>query len=309
MEESFRHEAVLYLGEEEFLADTLPFVAEGLEAGEPIMVAVEQPKIELLKRELGGDASRVRFRDMLELGRNPARIISAWCDFVAEHREGGNSLRGIGEPAWPGRSEAELEECDHHESLLNVAFGEGPEFSLLCPYDVRGLDTDVVRSALRTHPTLTINGSRVPSNAYLEPCEWAGPFEGPLPDPASTPDQREFGPDDLVDVRRFTTAAAEHLGADHRVAWDFTFAVNELAINSVRHAGTGGTVRIWREDDDLLGDVSDGGHIEDPLVGRRRPPPDEVSGRGLWLVNQLCDLVQIRSSEAGTVVRVRLTLE
>ena len=191
MEESFRHEAVLYLGEEEFLADTLPFVAEGLDAGEPIMVAVEQPKIELLKRELGADASRVRFRDMLELGRNPARIISAWCDFAAEHREGGSSLRGIGEPAWPGRSEAELEECDHHESLLNVAFGDGPEFSLLCPYDVRGLDTDVVRSALRTHPTLTINGSRVPSNA--SPASGPARSRGRCPIPRVRPTSASSG--------------------------------------------------------------------------------------------------------------------
>jgi hypothetical protein len=29
-------------------------------------------------------------------------------------------------------------------------------------------------------------------------------------------------------------------------------------------------------------------------------------GRGLWLTNQLCDLVQIRSGDAGTVVRAHV---
>ena len=29
-----------------------------------------------------------------------------------------------------------------------------------------------------------------------------------------------------------------------------------------------------------------------------------MGGRGVWLANQLCDLVQIRSGAAGTVVRL-----
>jgi hypothetical protein len=40
-----------------------------------------------------------------------------------------------------------------------------------------------------------------------------------------------------------------------------------------------------------------------PLAGRIRPEIDQASGHGLWLVNQLCDLVQVRTSEHGTVVR------
>jgi hypothetical protein len=41
-------------------------------------------------------------------------------------------------------------------------------------------------------------------------------------------------------------------------------------------------------------------------VGRTPPSPDQRAGRGLWLANQLCDLVQIRSTEAGTVVRLHM---
>ena len=33
-----------------------------------------------------------------------------------------------------------------------------------------------------------------------------------------------------------------------------------------------------------------------------------LGGKGLWLVNQLCDLVQARTSHAGTVARLHMRL-
>jgi hypothetical protein len=36
--------------------------------------------------------------------------------------------------------------------------------------------------------------------------------------------------------------------------------------------------------------------------------PEQLHGRGLWVVNQVCDLVQIRSSNAGNVVRLHMRL-
>jgi anti-sigma regulatory factor (Ser/Thr protein kinase) len=63
---------------------------------------------------------------------------------------------------------------------------------------------------------------------------------------------------------------------------------------------------VWRDGAALALEVSDTGHIREPLVGRLPPAPGQLGGRGLWLVNELCDLVQLRSSESGTVVRVSL---
>jgi anti-sigma regulatory factor (Ser/Thr protein kinase) len=85
---------------------------------------------------------------------------------------------------------------------------------------------------------------------------------------------------------------------------DLTMAVNELAANSIDHGGGGGVLRWWIEPGALLCEVQDAGRIADPLVGRRTPRLDQPRGRGVWMVHQLCDLVQIRSSAAGTVVRV-----
>jgi len=73
----FRHEALLYAGDDGFLEGTLPFVRAGLEADEPILVAVAAHRIDLMRAELGADAEDVAFADMARLGANPARIIPA----------------------------------------------------------------------------------------------------------------------------------------------------------------------------------------------------------------------------------------
>jgi anti-sigma regulatory factor (Ser/Thr protein kinase) len=63
---------------------------------------------------------------------------------------------------------------------------------------------------------------------------------------------------------------------------------------------------VWREKHALVCEVRDGGRLVEPLLGRERPRPEQASGRGLWLVNQLCDLVQMRSSPDGNVVRLQM---
>ena len=76
--------------------------------------------------------------------------------------------------------------------------------------------------------------------------------------------------------------------------------------NSLRHGGGSGILRGWREDEDVVCEVADAGVISDPLVGRLRPPFDRSEGRGLWIANHFCDLLQIRSSSIGTRIRCRL---
>jgi anti-sigma regulatory factor (Ser/Thr protein kinase) len=113
---------------------------------------------------------------------------------------------------------------------------------------------------------------------------------------------------DLRTLRRFVSEQARDVSFEEGRVEDLVLAVNELATNSVRHGGGLGVARIWREGDTLLCEVLDGGHIEDPSVGRVCPTPDQHTGRGLWLVNRLCDSVQIGSSSAGSVVRVHMRL-
>ena len=136
------------------------FIRDSVAKGEPILVVVSEEKIELLRRELGGDPDGVRFADMMQVGHNPARIIPAWRDFVAEHATSDRRFRGIGEPIWATRSASELVECARHEALLNLAFAEGSGWWLACPYDTRSLSPSVIAEAERNHPWVTRDGER-----------------------------------------------------------------------------------------------------------------------------------------------------
>ena len=304
-QDRFHHAAVFYAGEDDFVAQLLPFIREGVAHEEPVMVATSAARIGRLRSELNGGADSVRFVDMAELGRNPARIIPAWRQFA--EAGGGRPLRGIGEPIWAGRSEEELTECHHHESLLNLAFAGGPELRLLCPYDVQALPREVVNAARRTHPFVGENGTEAVSADYLRPERAPSPFSGLLPPAPSGAARLGFDRKRLEVVRTFLATWAEESGLDPRRTADLILAVHELAANSVRHGGGRGTVRIWREADAVACEVSDRGRMRaSPLVGRELPKGATEGGRGLWIVNQLCDLVQIRSLPHGNLVRVRL---
>ena len=300
MRPAFHHEAVFYASEREYVAGTVPEIEGALAAGGTALVAVDEAKARLLSSALGARAERVRFTDMERLGRNPACIIPAWREFVAT---GDGPLLGIGEPVWPGRSADELIECRRHEALLNLAFDGGGEWRLLCPYDATALDDAVLSDARHNHPHLSESGVSCPSADYLEPHSMLA-WDGALPAPAGAA-ELAFTRADLALVRGFATAHASGLAPDRRD--DLVLAVNELAANSLRHGGGRGVLRVWNDADSLVCEVADGGRIADPLAGRELPPARTTGGRGLWMVNHLCDLVQVRTTPDGNTVRLRIT--
>ncbi len=302
----FSHEALLYADMDEYLAGTLSFIHEGLEASEPILVVVGAPKIAALKARLGAGAGRVQFRDMVEVGANPARIIPAWNEFVESHAGAGRPFRGIGEPIYPERSAAELIECQRHEALLNVAFDDGPAWRLLCPYNTTALSLDVIEEAHRSHPYVAYDHRYAASGLYPEVVTAGAPFTAPLPEPPAIRATLAFHGTGLRAVRRLVSMQAARAGFTSQPIADLVLAADEIASNSIEHGGGSGTLRVWCDGDVLVCEVRDGGHFDDPLADRRRPASGQDGGRGLWLANQLCDLVQVRSFPTGTTVRLHM---
>jgi anti-sigma regulatory factor (Ser/Thr protein kinase) len=296
---SYRHEALLYDGDDQFVERVSRFVRAGVESDEPILVVVGAPKIEWLRQALGADHDRVSFADMADVGRNPARIIPAWRAFVDAHPD--TVVRGVGEPLDADRHEAERAECHVHESLLNVALTDASLW-LMCPYDVGSLPDDDIAVALANHPHVVHQGdARTPGEEQEFAC-----FTARLPEPSAPSSLLAFERPTLPRVRACVDDRARSFGLAGGRRRELVLAVSEIATNSVVHGGGGGCVRTWTDGDRFVVEISDQGRIDEPLVGRVRPGAGQAGGHGVWVANQLTDLVQIRSGPAGTVVRLHM---
>jgi anti-sigma regulatory factor (Ser/Thr protein kinase) len=209
----------------------------------------------------------------------------------------------VGEPVWQGRREAELVEFQLHELLLNEAFDEGPAWRLMCPYDEQQVPLSVRRGARRSHPLCATPRQRT-SSADYELDGHLSALAEPLPRPREGVLRGRYGPGDVPATRRTVASWARSSGLGEEQVEVLALAASELATNSVRHGGGEGSVAMWTEPGAAVVEFTDRGRLADPLAGRLAPPLEQVGGRGLYLVNQLCDLVQLRTSDEGTTVRV-----
>lgn len=301
----FRHEALLYRGDNAFTDVVMPYLEAGLDNGEPVLVVTASAKAESLRRALGQGAGSVDFEDLDRVGANPARVLPVWRKFLDEHQGRLSGIRGVGEPISAACSPAELVECQIHEALLNVAFAGDPGFSLACLYDTTTLSPEVIAEAGRSHPLLTQDGATTVSPGYAP---GVAAFLTPLPSPPAGADTMSFGAGDHRAVRRWLSRGLSEQGMAPTQRDEMVLAVHEVVVNSVMHGGGSGMVRLWREEHAMVCDVEDLGWVADAMIGRRRPPVTGTRGRGLWLANHLCDLVQIRALRSGTVVRLHKAL-
>jgi anti-sigma regulatory factor (Ser/Thr protein kinase) len=132
-------------------------------------------------------------------------------------------------------------------------------------------------------------------------------LDPPLPPPPATSVlEFTFSARNVREVRETVAQQAAIAGLSKEKTGDFMLSTHEAAVNSVLHGGGVGSLRLWHEPGRLVCELHDHGWITDPLAGRTVPEPGALHGRGLWLVNELCDLVQLRSSGQGTVIRMHM---
>jgi anti-sigma regulatory factor (Ser/Thr protein kinase) len=299
------HRAYLYDDERDYLTCLCDFAQAGLRKAEPVFVAVPGRRAALLRERLGPESPLLRYGAMAETGRNPARLIPELCAFLEEHS--GQRVRYIGESVWPGRSDAELREAARHEALLNLAFAKA-SVSIMCPYDVRGLAAGVVGAVQRTHPAILRDGRTLPATGYAGQGVVPAECDDPLPIPPA--DAQILGYEtSLRRVRDLVASYGATLGMSADRITNLVIAAGEITANTLRHTSAGGTFWVWHTGEEIICQVQDQGWITDPLAGRQRRSPED-SGHGLWVVNQVCDLAEIRTSQAGgTIIRLHMRRE
>ena len=161
----------------------------------------------------------------------------------------------------------ETVECQLHEALLNLAFGDAEGFRLCVPYDVTTLDPAVLHEARCTHPLVVEGGTRPPSPAFRGTASALAVFETPLPPPPSTAQALSFGLESLGEVRAFVTAAALRADLDEGGLRNIVLAAHEVAANSLRHGGGLGVLRVWADRTSLVAEIRNRGVSATPWPG------------------------------------------
>jgi anti-sigma regulatory factor (Ser/Thr protein kinase) len=302
-----RHVAFFYRDPAEYQAQILRFARDGLARGEPVFIALPGDAARAVAGQLTAESAgsgELLWSDNTEMARNPARIIPEMRAFLDQYP--GRRVRMVGEPGWPGRPPAEFCEVIRHEALVNLAFSRAPA-TFLCPYDAARLTPAAIAGAEHTHPERLVGHGRVTAaEGPASPGQIPPECDRPLPAPPPGAEALAYETD-LAPVRRLVENHARRTGlAADRVA-DLVLAVNEIAANTLAHTTSGGLLRVWHDEAEVLCQVQDQGCIADPLAGRVKRSPDG-RGHGLFLVNQVCDLVEMRTGPGGTTVLMHMSL-
>jgi hypothetical protein len=165
----FEHRALLYDSEEAFVDTAGPFLADGIELGEATLAVTTKANVELLREHLGPDAGKAEFVEAESWYGEPGSTLIGYRTFSNRMLDQGAPwVRIVGEPVWEGRSDSEVRSWTRYESMLNLAFAALP-VTLVCPYDRRLVDPEIVSQAQLTHPHMAGPDGVVSSAAYADP--------------------------------------------------------------------------------------------------------------------------------------------
>jgi anti-sigma regulatory factor (Ser/Thr protein kinase) len=305
----YTHDALFFDSPGQLTDVAVPFLLEGLAAGEAAVVATSTGTANLLREAVDGDPRvHVIERGDVYRARTPTAI-TTFRRLAEQHAaDGVKRVRVVGEVDF-GPTERDWLEWQRYESVINDALAEWPLWGL-CVFDTQRLPAPLIESALRTHSTLVTDGDRAPNPDFADPADYLRSLPVPV-EPLEDTAPRLAAPDvsDFIGLRHAVAAELDRVPAPRDAVEDFLLAVDEMTSNAMRHGGPPVSLRLWVADDRIVCTISDHGPgWDDPFAGYGPAHGEDLSrgGMGLWLARQLCDHVDISSDGAGA--RVRLTL-
>jgi anti-sigma regulatory factor (Ser/Thr protein kinase) len=305
------HDALLFGSDEELLAAGVPYVTEGIDADELVIVHGPEHDVEVLRRAFDDDP-RVAFVPGTGRYRRMAETIGEYQRLCERENAAGRRVRSTGSVPF-GQDPAVRMEWMRYEALVGRVLGRY-RFSGLCRYDTRCTASDVLDLALAAHHRVfTAEGAR--PNPYTRPAADLLHELAPTPEPdaleatpavLTVPDCMALAP-----VRHAVLRVLHGAAVGTHVAEGFGTAVSEVVSNAVEHGRPSVEVRLHTDGRRWLCVVTDrGAGIDDPWTGFDSPLGTNPgrNGMGLWVARQLCDQLTISRPASGGV-RVGLLLD
>jgi anti-sigma regulatory factor (Ser/Thr protein kinase) len=112
---------------------------------------------------------------------------------------------------------------------------------------------------------------------------------------------RRFDIDTLASLRERVLDRMAVVGLEEPQQSDMLLAVQEAAVNAIRHGGGAGRLWLWRHTDTVWCEISDDGPGLPPGLSTPATPSrsDIYAGRGLWIITHLCPGAEITNTSPG----------
>lgn len=304
------HSGLAYANLDELLACAVPHLEEAIRAKRPAIVVNTAENNEAITRALGGEREGIVFAESRDWYGTQARALTRYMKFWAETQaSGAQELHIIGEPVQRDAHVDDISRWIAFESAINASMKEMPIW-MTCCYDLRitGVQAADVE---RSHPWMCVKGAHVSSEAYVDPAVHALERASTRPPAGENAIVQGFDAGSLSPARAFVGSAAQAFGLDEDRASDLVFASGEAIANTVEHGGGHGTIRVWRTAREVVCDVeSYSGKIADETFGYLGPGIAGERGRGIWMMRQLCDWVDLwpAARSQGSLVRLHMRL-
>jgi transcriptional regulator with XRE-family HTH domain len=167
-----QHRVLVYRSTDEFLDVVVPFLQEGIERSDALLVVTTAQCLRPVRRSLGDGVEKVEFADATDWYSSPAETLRHYRSFINDRLDDGCKwVRIVGEPVWADRSRAEIREWTRYESIINLSLAAAPA-TILCPYNANSVPASVLRDAGCTHPECAQADGSTASSSYREPEEF-----------------------------------------------------------------------------------------------------------------------------------------
>ncbi|QFZ17442.1 sensor histidine kinase [Saccharothrix syringae] len=291
----YYHETAFYGSDTEFQALVVPFLDEGVAAGEPVLVACCETNERLL-RDRVADVSGIRFLPGADHYSRPTDAILTYRKLFAEY-SGAPQIRVVGDVPHPGVGAA-WDWWSRYEAAVNEVFGDYALWGL-CPYDLRTTPPGVVADVLHAHPHVAGVGA---NPDYLGSWTWPDPVPDPL---EAEPPLVDLGDPSPAEARHAVSAACVATRLLRDELDDIIYAASEAVTNAITHGKPPVRLRVWADAEHVVVAVSDRGEGPgSPVVGLVPTSQTTSAGLGLWLTHRTCRGVSMYRDANGYTIRL-----
>ncbi len=298
---ALRHNAFVYASDHEYLARAVPFLKDGLAAGEGAIVAHTKPGIAMMREALGSESARVTFVDISSAYTRPARTLAAYHSVYSTQLQKTPKLRAVADVQF-GPNPGEWDQWTAYEAVFNRSFGHLPAW-VLCSYDANETPDPIIEGVWQTHPEVLAGGRRSASGPYEDPDRLLRRIIPPAEELSELRSLRSVG--DAEQIRERLAPELTAAGFGEATALGMLLAVTEVATNAAQHGQGIGEVRVGRAHGRFVCEIIDRGPgFDDPAAGYLAPR--DGIGSGLWVARQLTWQIEFFRSPRGFTARLWL---